>query len=72
VTLERETSMADVGEGPILGAKKLGGLALAFLGMLGLGFGYEYDSGALMAGGVAALIVGAGLLALKVIRRNPD
>jgi hypothetical protein len=64
--------MADVGEGPILLAKKFGGLVLVFLGLLGVAFGYEYGSGSLMVGGVVALVVGAGLLALKVIRRNPD
>jgi hypothetical protein len=63
--------MADVGEGPILLAKKFGGLVLVFLGLLGVAFGYEYGSGALMAGGVVALVAGAVLLALKVIRRNP-
>jgi len=64
--------MADVGEGPVLLAKKFGGLVFVFLGLLGVAFGYEYSSGSLMAGGVVALAVGAGLLALKVIRRNPD
>jgi hypothetical protein len=64
--------MADVGEGPILLAKKFGGLVLVFLGLLGVAFGYEYGSGSLMAGGVVALVVGAALLALKVIRRNPN
>jgi hypothetical protein len=63
--------MADVGEGPILLAKKFGGLVLVFLGLLGVAFGYEYGSGALMAGGVVALVAGAVLLALKVIRCNP-
>jgi hypothetical protein len=64
--------MADLGEGSTLFAKKFGGLVLVFLGMLGLAFGYEYDSRPLMAAGVVALILGAGLLALKVIRRNPS
>ena len=64
--------MADVGEGPMLLAKKFGGLALVFLGLLGLAFGYQYSSAWLTAGGVLALVVGAGLLALKIIRRNPD
>jgi hypothetical protein len=64
--------MADLGEGPTLFAKKFGGLVLVFLGMLGLAFGYEYDSRSLMASGVVALILGAGLLTLKVIRRNPS
>jgi hypothetical protein len=68
----KEVSMADLGEGPMLMAKKFGGLVLVFLGLLGMAFGYEYGSGPLVAGGVIALLVGAGLLALKVIRRNPD
>lgn len=64
--------MADVTEGPALLGKKLGGLILAFLGLLGLAFGYEYGSSFLTVAGVVALVVGAGLLTLKVIRRNPD
>src|SRR5262245_46980277 len=64
--------MADVGEAPMLLAKKFGGLVLIVLGLLGLAFGYQYGSGALTAGGVVALVVGAGLLMLKIIRRNPD
>ena len=65
--------MADIGQqGPMLLAKKLGGLALVVLGVLGMGFGYERDSGSLMAAGVLALVVGVGLIALKIIRRNPD
>jgi hypothetical protein len=39
--------MADVSEGPALLVKKLGGLVLVFLGMLGLAFGYENGSGSL-------------------------
>jgi uncharacterized membrane protein HdeD (DUF308 family) len=64
--------MADFGEGPVLVAKKFGGFVLLVLGLLGVAFSYAYDSGPLMAGGVVALVIGAGLLALKVIRRNPD
>ena len=64
--------MADVDQGPILLAKKFGGLVLVFLGMIAAGFGYEYDSDPLMATGAVAIIVGAGLLALKVVRRNPN
>jgi hypothetical protein len=64
--------MASVAEDPMLLAKKFGGLVLVILGMLGAAFGYEYGSGALTAGGVIAVLVGAALLALKVVRRNPD
>jgi hypothetical protein len=64
--------MAVVAEGPVLLAKKFGGLVLVFLGLLSLAFGYENGSGSLMAAGVAALVLGAVLLALKVVRRNPD
>ena len=63
--------MADLGEGPMLMAKKFGGLVLVFLGLLGAAFGYEYSSGWLTAAGVVAIVVGAALLAIKVIRRNP-
>jgi hypothetical protein len=70
----KEISMAVVGtgEGPIMAGKKLGGLVLLFLGLLGVAFGFEYDSGAMMAGGLIALVVGMGLLVLKIVRRNPD
>jgi hypothetical protein len=67
----QESSMADVVEGPTLAAKKLGGLVLAFLGLLGLAFGYEYSIIWLEVVGVIALAAGIILLALKVIRRNP-
>jgi hypothetical protein len=69
---QKEIPMADLGEGPMLMAKKFGGLVLVFLGLLGVAFGYEYGSRPLMAAGVVAVVVGAGLLALKIIRRNPD
>jgi len=62
--------MADVVDGPTLAVKKFGGLVLTFLGLLGLAFGYEYGSGWLKGVGAVALVIGAGLLALKVIRRN--
>jgi hypothetical protein len=55
----------------VLLIKKFTGLILIFLGLLGLAFGYESASGWLTAAGVVALVIGAGLLALKVIRRNP-
>ncbi|GGC76703.1 hypothetical protein [Chelatococcus reniformis] len=64
--------MADVAEGPTLLVKKFAGLALVILGLLGLTLGYEYDSGSLTWLGILALVIGAGLLALKIIRRNPS
>lgn len=64
--------MAEIGQqGPMLLAKKLGGLALVVLGLLGMGFGYESGSGWLMTVGVVALVVGVCLIALKIMRRNP-
>ena len=56
--------------GPMLLAKKLGGLLLVVVGLLGLAFGYYYESSLLTTIGVLALVIGAGLLAVKVIRRN--
>jgi hypothetical protein len=64
--------MATVAHGPALAAKKFAGLALVLLGFLGAAFGYENGSGALAAGGIVAVLVGVGLLALKVVRRNSD
>lgn len=64
--------MADVSEGPILLVKKFGGVAFLVLGLFGVAFGYQYGSAPLLTAGIVALILGAGLLALKVIRRNPD
>lgn len=63
--------MADVGEGPMLLAKKFGGLVLVVLGMLGVGFGYESGSGSLTVGGFVVLVVGVALLAIKVMRQTP-
>ena len=65
-------AVVGAGEGPIMAGKKLGGLILLALGILGVAFGFEYDSGPIMAGGLIGLVVGTGLLLLKVLRRNPD
>lgn len=57
-------------EGPMLLAKKLGGLVFVVLGLLGLASGYYNGSGWLTFIGMLSLGIGAGLLAIKVIRRN--
>jgi hypothetical protein len=56
--------------GPTLFMKKLWGLLYVVLGCLGIAIGYETGSAWLIAVGVLALVIGVGLLALKVIRRN--
>jgi hypothetical protein len=59
-------------EGPILAIKKLGGLLLVILGCLliaaAVSAGY---TGLSVAGGVLVAL-GAVLLALKIVRRNPS
>lgn len=54
--------------------KKLGGIVLIVLGILGIAIGLEYRTTGLSVGlvvaGVVALACGMGLLALKIIRRN--
>jgi hypothetical protein len=57
-------------QGPMLFIKKLWGLLYVVLGCLGIAIGFETGSNWLIAAGIVALIVGVGLLALKVIRRN--
>jgi LPXTG-motif cell wall-anchored protein len=58
-------------QGPTLFVKKLWGLLYVVLGCLGIATGFETGSNWLVAAGIAALVVGVSLLALKVIRRNP-
>ena len=62
--------VTDAAHGPMLLVKKLGGLVLVLLGCLGVAIGFESASTGLIAAGIAALAIGAGLLALKIIRRN--
>lgn len=57
-------------EGSTLFIKKLWGLLYIVLGCVGIAIGYETGSTWLIAAGIVALVVGVGLLALKVIRRN--
>jgi hypothetical protein len=61
-------------DGTMLLVKKLGGIVLIVLGILGIAIGLEYRSTDLSVGlvvaGVIALACGMGLLALKIVRRN--
>jgi hypothetical protein len=57
-------------QGPMLFFKKVWGLLYVVLGCLGIGIGFEIGSTWLIAAGIVALVIGASLLALKVIRRN--
>ena len=62
--------IAHAGEGPILLAKKLGGLLLIILGFLLTASGVSLPSTALTVLGALFLIAGAILLVLKILRRN--
>jgi len=57
-------------QGPMLFFKKIWGLLYVVLGCLGIGIGFEIGSAWLIAAGIVALVIGASLLVLKVIRRN--
>jgi len=60
----------DAAEGPALLIKKVAGLFLILLGFVGIAFGVESGSTGLLVSGVVAALIGIGLLALKVVRRN--
>jgi hypothetical protein len=65
---------ANTADGPLLLVKKLGGLVLIIIGVIGIAVGLEYRTMGFSAGitavGIVALVCGMGLLALKIIRRN--
>jgi hypothetical protein len=57
--------------GPMLLVKKLGGLFFVAMGLFGLlSTSYYYPSGWLTFVSILSLVIGAALLAMKVIRRN--
>lgn len=56
--------------GPVLLAKKLGGLFFVVMGLFGLLSTSYYPSGWLTSISILSLVIGAALLAIKVIRRN--
>jgi drug/metabolite transporter (DMT)-like permease len=57
-------------EGPVLLMKKLGGLLLVILGCLLIAIGVNADNTGLVIIGAVLAVLGAALLALKVLRRN--
>jgi drug/metabolite transporter (DMT)-like permease len=62
--------VAQAGEGPILLIKKLAGMILIVIGCLLTAVGLNSGSILQIALGVALLIGGMILIALKIIRRN--
>jgi hypothetical protein len=62
--------VAHAGEGPILLAKKLGGLFLVILGCILTASGVSLPSTTLTTLGALLLIAGGILLVLKIMRRN--
>ncbi|MHC2627031.1 hypothetical protein ACVIW2_009063 [Bradyrhizobium huanghuaihaiense] len=62
--------VAQTSDGHVLLAKKLGGLVAIILGCLLTAVGVTFESGGTTLVGVLLLIVGAGLLVLKIVRRN--
>ena len=65
---------ANTADGPFLLVKKLGGVVLIILGIIGIAVGLEYRtigcSAGIIVAGIVALVCGMALLALKIIRRN--
>jgi hypothetical protein len=65
---------ANTADGPLLLVKKLGGVVLIILGIIGIAVGLEYRtigfSAGIIVAGIVALAWGMALLALKIIRRN--
>ena len=58
-------------EAAMLGVKKLGGLLLVILGCLLIAVAVSTDRTGLSVAGGVLVALGAVLLALKVLRRNP-
>ena len=65
---------ANTADGVLLLVKKLGGVVLILVGIIGIAVGLEYRTIGFSAGrigaGIVALTCGMALLALKIIRRN--
>lgn len=59
-------------EAPVLLMKKLGGLVAIIIGCLLTALGIEFQSTRSTVVGILFLVLGAALLALKIIRRNQD
>ncbi len=61
---------ATTDQGPVLLAKKFGGMLSLVLGAALTAYGYSMESTATIVVGVALLVLGVALLALKIMRRN--
>jgi drug/metabolite transporter (DMT)-like permease len=57
-------------EAPVMLMKKLGGMVSLIIGCLLTALGIEFQSTSSTVVGVLFLVLGAALLALKIIRRN--
>jgi hypothetical protein len=62
--------VAQTSDGHVLLVKKLGGLIAIILGCLLTAVGVTFESGGTTFVGVLLLVLGAGLLVLKIVRRN--
>jgi len=62
--------VAQTSDGHVLLAKKLGGLFAIIIGCLLTAVGVTFESGGTIFVGVLLLVLGAGLLVLKIVRRN--
>ncbi|WP_456618346.1 hypothetical protein [Bradyrhizobium sp. P5_C12] len=62
--------VAQTSDGQVLLVKKLGGLIAIILGCLLTAVGVTFESGGTTFVGVLLLVLGAGLLVLKIVRRN--
>jgi hypothetical protein len=62
--------VAQTSDGHVLLVKKLGGLFAIILGCLLTAVGVAFESGGTTFFGVLFLVLGAGLLVLKIVRRN--
>ncbi|WP_369722894.1 hypothetical protein AB8Z38_02195 [Bradyrhizobium sp. LLZ17] len=62
--------VAQTSDGHVLLVKKLGGLFAIIFGCLLTAVGVALESGGTTFVGVLLLVLGAGLLVLKIVRRN--
>ena len=64
--------VAQTSDGHVLLIKKLGGLFAIIIGCLLTAVGVTFEYGGTTFVGVLFLILGAGLLVLKILRRNEE
>ena len=62
--------VAQTSDGHVLLVKKLGGLIAIVVGCLLTAVGVTFESGGMSFFGVLFLVLGAGLLVLKIVKRN--